>query len=161
MNGNDIAFLVLGPLAFGAAWVAVSKVRAWKARDAQRNEPTIAVLRDIDSVPMGSLMIITYPGRLTPEQRAAIEGSARVKLGDKIKVMILDGGLKATFVQSPVPMPSPGRKGAPPPAPPPPPSRLVRNGYETEESKRRTAEWSERMKGASPHIEPSEPWSNK
>lgn len=66
----------------------------------------VQILEAVDSVPEGSMMIISYPGFLTGEQREMIKLGAEAKVGDRMKVMIFEGGLKANVVTNPVPMPS-------------------------------------------------------
>ena len=56
------------------------------------------ILEASDKAPEGSTLIISYPRFLTKEQRVAIREGAASKVGEHMKVMILEGGLKAQKV---------------------------------------------------------------
>lgn len=57
------------------------------------------IIRDIDSVPAGSLLLVTYSGFFTYEQRTAIREQVRAASDGKLRALVLEGGIKATLVQ--------------------------------------------------------------
>lgn len=85
---------------WAVAQVIVEVVRARRLKriwEGERDAVTTKVIRDIRKAPRGSVLVITYPGFFTPEQRRIIEARAKEKVGDDVRVLVLEGGIKATF----------------------------------------------------------------
>lgn len=102
--------------------------------------PRIEVRDDLRNLPPGSIVTVSYDAILTKEQCQALKSSIEYQVGQGVKVIVLEAGIRIDVVTDGLPKPTR-------PAPPMPPVAPRRD----EEARRRDDN--------RPHEKPSEPWN--
>lgn len=96
MSPELIAFLgfITGALTLGAI-IAMRKPTPYEER------PRIEVRDDLKNLGPGSVVTVSYDAILSKEQRAALKQAIEYQVGQGVKVIVLEGGLKIEVEKSP------------------------------------------------------------
>lgn len=99
MNELTIIGLLITALGIG---LFVASVRAARKMDPHVPDlPRIEVRDDLKNLPAGSVVTVSYDALLNKEQRAALKQAIEYQVGQGVKVIVLEGGIK--IISGPAP----------------------------------------------------------
>jgi hypothetical protein len=92
MNELTVIGLLICALGIG---LFVASVRAARKMDHDTPDlPRIEVRDDLRNLPPGSIITVSYDAVLTPEQRQALKGMIEYQVGQGVKVIVLEAGIR-------------------------------------------------------------------